>query len=149
MFDNKQYYIDNREKILESGKQYRNDHRLEYRARKKQERLNNLEHYRQKEREASRRRINKIYYPVDPKVIKNRKLKKQYGITLNEYNEMYNKQEGKCLICNELFPILCIDHNHLTNKIRGLLCHQCNLMIGNSGENIKILENAILYINNQ
>lgn len=69
-----------------------------------------------------------------------------YGITLEEYHRLYEKQEGKCKICNEKFNILVIDHDHNTEKVRGLLCNNCNLGIGNLMHNLKILESAIKYL---
>ena len=57
-------------------------------------------------------------------------LKYEYGFTLDDYNKMFNEQEGKCAICqrhqNELTRTLCVDHNHKTNKVRALLCLTCN-----------------------
>jgi len=80
----------------------------------------------------------------------NTKLKRRFGITLDQFNEMYKKQEGKCLICgvNEsiLGHRLAVDHCHTTGKIRGLLCKSCNMGIGNLKENIDNLQNAIKYL---
>ena len=64
---------------------------------------------------------------------------------------MFNKQEGKCLICghhqNEFKRRFDVDHNHITGKIRGLLCINCNLIIGNAYENINTLKEIIDYLN--
>ena len=58
--------------------------------------------------------------------------------------------ERICLICktsqDNLTKRLVVDHDHKTNKIRGLLCTNCNLGIGNLKENISYLKNAILYL---
>ena len=64
----------------------------------------------------------------------------RYGITLEEYNELFELQEGKCLICGthekDVAPgpfgikRLCVDHDHNTGKIRGLLCNNCNSKLG-------------------
>ena len=68
--------------------------------------------------------------------------------------EMYNRalfeQSGLCDICKAL-PAegvkLCADHEHiLPPKHRGLLCKQCNLVIGNAGDSIAVLESAIVYL---
>ena len=40
-----------------------------------------------------------------------------------------------------------IDHSHETGKVRGLLCHNCNMLLGHSKDNINTLENAIMYLN--
>lgn len=57
-------------------------------------------------------------------------LKRNYNITVEQYNEMLEKQNGCCAICErprELFERrLSVDHNHATNEIRGLLCTYCN-----------------------
>jgi hypothetical protein len=73
---------------------------------------------------------------------------KQQGIdiTHDTYLMMYNKQAGKCAICNNVFPSLCVDHNHDTGKIRGLLCRQCNLGIAGLKEKEENFINAIKYL---
>jgi len=54
----------------------------------------------------------------------------RYGITLEQYNQMFEKQKGKCAICKrhqkDLTTTLCVDHNHKTKQVRGLLCVTCN-----------------------
>ena len=57
-------------------------------------------------------------------------IKRLYGITLKDYEVMFTKQKGLCAICDKPHKILCIDHNHNTGKVRGLLCKGCNLSIG-------------------
>jgi hypothetical protein len=73
-----------------------------------------------------------------------------HNITPEVYNDMFNKQEGKCLICNrhqsELTKGLCVDHDHLTGKKRGLLCTKCNLRLGTFNDNIEDLKRAIIYL---
>lgn len=56
------------------------------------------------------------------------KLKQLYDLTPDQYNEMLAKQGGKCYICGRLPKKirLAVDHNHYTNKVRGLLCGWCN-----------------------
>ena len=80
----------------------------------------------------------------------NTKLKKRFGITLEEFDEMYKTQNGKCLICGVtescLGHRLAVDHCHTTGKIRGLLCKSCNTAIGNFKDNINNLKNAIIYL---
>lgn len=59
-------------------------------------------------------------------------LKKLYGVTLEQYDKMFVAQSGQCAICgqSELGYRLCVDHNHKTGAVRGLLCHGCNLSLG-------------------
>ena len=87
---------------------------------------------------------------------KNFKLKKAYGISLKDYNELLTKQNGKCSICGvdnngyyrKKLRAFAVDHCHTTSKIRGLLCSDCNTGIGLLKDNIDLLNNAIKYLNN-
>ena len=57
---------------------------------------------------------------------------RRYGITVEDFQRMYDEQGGVCAICHRLDPSgrrLCIDHCHDTGKIRGLLCCVCNIAI--------------------
>lgn len=78
---------------------------------------------------------------------KDQKLKRLYNISLEEFNKLYKQQNGKCLICKKSEKTLCVDHNHQTNKIRGLLCNNCNTGLGLFQDNINILTSAINYLN--
>ena len=79
-----------------------------------------------------------------------RRYMKDYGITLEEYNERFAEQGGKCAICDlhqsELKNALAVDHDHETMVIRGLLCISCNSGIGKLGDNIEGLERALNYL---
>ena len=87
-------------------------------------------------------------YKNNPELYKERAIIYKYGITYKDKEEMYMSQDGKCLICNNQFPIqdLHIDHNHNTNEVRGLLCPQCNTSLGLLKEDINTLMNMIDYI---
>lgn len=73
---------------------------------------------------------------------------KKYGLTLEQYQEMELRQEGKCAICG-LKPNrrLAVDHNHETGKVRQLLCNNCNTIIGHCKESVEILQDTINYLN--
>lgn len=79
---------------------------------------------------------------------------KKYGITPEDYDAMYVRQEGKCAICrqpetNKLkgsTARLSVDHNHQTGKIRGLLCNLCNTGLGKFKDSCKLLKAAALYV---
>jgi hypothetical protein len=82
-------------------------------------------------------------------------LKRRYGITYADYMSMYDTQNGNCRICNESLVLwcdkrepkaACVDHCHATGKIRGLLCHECNVALGLVHENEVIAQNMIRYI---
>ena len=88
------------------------------------------------------------------RVTKNTNLKKLYGITVDEYESMYESQNGVCLICkqkeslmeNGLLRSLSVDHDHITDEVRGLLCNACNRGLGLFRDNIDALNNAIEYL---
>ena len=90
---------------------------------------------------------NKRY---DPLKNKHNKLKKAYGIGLEEYNKLFKDQEGCCAVCgihqSELTRSLAVDHCHTTGKIRGLLCNKCNTALGLLNESEEIMKNLINYV---
>lgn len=61
-------------------------------------------------------------------------LRRLYGITFDEYLSMLARQGGKCALCgksaDDYKRWLHVDHNHKTGRIRGLLCHVCNVILG-------------------
>ena len=73
-------------------------------------------------------------------------LKAKYGITLADYNAMYERQGRRCAICGEAAGKLVVDHNHQTGKVRELLCHLCNAMIGCAREDLAIIAAAAAYL---
>ena len=75
-------------------------------------------------------------------------LKHYYNITLEQYDVMFEIQNGVCVICGppELMRRLSVDHCHETGKIRGLLCQRCNRAIGLMEDNVQNLHNAIKYL---
>lgn len=80
---------------------------------------------------------------------KNRNLKK-YGLTTVDFFKMFKNQNGCCEICGNNFLInntrICIDHDHINGKVRGLLCNNCNSGIGFLKDNLDYMLNAIEYI---
>lgn len=76
---------------------------------------------------------------------RNKNLKNRYGIEEVDYKNLYIKQNGKCAICNKHFDILCVDHNHITNKTRALLCKRCNTSFSWLYEDIKIIFSLLKY----
>lgn len=76
---------------------------------------------------------------------KSARIKALYGVTESEFNQMFEVSFGLCQIC-KTEPGLSIDHDHSTNKIRGLLCGNCNRAIGLFYDNLSILKNACAYL---
>ncbi len=77
-------------------------------------------------------------------------LKKHYGMTVEEYQTIYDAQKGCCGSCgkpeSEHINRLHVDHDHATGQVRGLLCTKCNPGIGYFDDSIEKLEMAIAYL---
>lgn len=79
---------------------------------------------------------------------RNRKLRK-YGFTPETYELALKEQDYKCAICrtdNNNNRDWHVDHDHQTGQTRGILCHHCNLMLGNARDNPSVLSAGILYL---
>jgi hypothetical protein len=128
-YDN-QYYQKNKERILENQRRYiaRNKEAVLERSRKGW----------------------RTWRQNNPDKVRNKKLMEDFGITLEEYNAMFEDQGGCCAICgthqDELPKNLSVDHDHETGEVRGLLCGHCNLTIGHARESPEILASAIEYL---
>lgn len=75
----------------------------------------------------------------------------EHGITIEQFQKIVEEQEHTCPICKRLFINMSpknihVDHDHVTGKIRGVLCVKCNRGIGFLGDNVEIIKNAILYL---
>ncbi len=119
---------------------------------KKCKRKKYKEYSQQLEAKRRKRKYMKKYDAKRKLEVKEKNLINKYGMTLKEWNKMFQKQKGECAICgihqSELHWGLCVDHNHKTGYIRGLLCHKCNDGMGRlrADEGTHILEQAINYI---
>lgn len=80
--------------------------------------------------------------------IRRRNLRKMYGITVEQYDQMLVEQNGGCALCEKPPDKrrLSVDHDHATGKVRGLLCKHCNFMIGLAREQPKVFQAAIAYL---
>lgn len=84
----------------------------------------------------------------------NRRLKWYFGISLIDYQRMFESQGNACAICRTLDPTtgrkgvkrFSVDHDHDTGIVRGLLCHKCNGILGLADERVEVLESAISYL---
>lgn len=75
------------------------------------------------------------------------RLKRQYGLTTEEFSGMILEQNSLCKICKEHMDTPQVDHCHTTGKVRGLLCRNCNTSLGLLKENPETLRSMIQYIN--
>jgi len=68
-----------------------------------------------------------------------------YGITQEEFEKLYDRQDGLCAICR-VKKASHLDHDHDSGKIRGLLCGGCNRGLGLFEDSVKNLRSAINYL---
>lgn len=95
------------------------------------------------------RELQGRYRKENPDVYRNAQLKHRYGITLDDFNKLMWKQQGKCAICRsepEEGKNLHVDHCHETGKVRGLLCRKCNQALGLIEDEPEILERMSQYL---
>jgi hypothetical protein len=115
------------------------------------------EHYQRRGRGLSRVRLQELQRlqteRATPQPQKDRILRLTAGVKIrvSEYRQLLERQSGKCAICGNDSPgahyrVLLVDHNHLTNKIRGLLCNECNIGLGRFKDSIDLLKRAIAYL---
>lgn len=72
-------------------------------------------------------------------------------ISAEEYKRRAEEQQNRCAVCQkeahkDFRGRLAVDHCHITNKVRGLLCHNCNLMLGHAKDSVEVLEKAAKYL---
>ena len=91
-------------------------------------------------------------HKMDKEKKRNSHLKIRYGIDIDKYNLLLESQNYKCAICGSKetgridIKYFNVDHCHKTGKIRGLLCHSCNRMLGDSKDDPNILSKGIDYL---
>lgn len=93
----------------------------------------------------------KARHQANPERTRNNDLKRNYGITLQEHQQMFDDQNGLCAICGKSgdgrWKKLCIDHDHTTGEVRQLLCRNCNMVLGQVGDSTQTLQSMIEYLN--
>lgn len=101
-----------------------------------------------KENAEEGRIYQKEYRDNNVERLRDYRLRKLYGVTLDRFTEMLKQQNHKCLICgtglNTSSPM---DHCHATGKVRGILCTHCNTGLGKFRDNPEFLQAAIAYLN--
>jgi Recombination endonuclease VII len=105
-----------------------------------------------KKKQFPKERMKAYYWKTrDKQLIKIRKskLKTKYKLSLEDFQNLFEKQNGVCAICKEpetAGRLLAIDHNHETGEIRGLLCTNCNLGLGKFKDSPELLRIAQEYV---
>lgn len=110
--------------------------------------------YRDNNKEKQSKR-NKIYHKENPEEIKSRHYRIRYGITLEEAKQLLISQGNCCAICNKQLDFYngskgrdkpVVDHCHTSKQVRGILCTNCNLLLGYSLDKTTTLKTAINYL---
>jgi hypothetical protein len=95
---------------------------------------------------ANKREIRRL----NPDKVRRANLKAAYGITPEEYDALFSSQGFACAVCLTQEPETKtkwhLDHCHSTGKVRGILCHHCNLMLGNAKDDPERLKAAVAYL---
>jgi hypothetical protein len=149
MFDSKAYH-NAYMKVYRKTYKYKNQVKLrrsrpDVRERERQSQVR----YESSERGKARRIAYNYEYERRPERRKRKRevtLFKKFGITLDQVNEIRSRQQNKCGICASDNPTH-IDHCHSTGVVRGILCHHCNLGLGNFKDSTSRMGKAIEYIN--
>lgn len=144
----RKYRIKNREKRLAQERKWYEENKELISEKRKLERKNNpslLKQQYQKNKE-----YYKLYNFNNKEQNKDTAFKRDYKISLADYNEMLKEQDDCCKICkrhkSEFKKALAVDHDHNTGKVRGLLCDVHNRGLGYFQDNIKTLQKAIEYL---
>lgn len=100
------------------------------------------------------RQVATAKYAVDPQRRRSNTMRRLYGITTEQYDAMFDEQDGRCAICRlpeQMTRLgvtrgLCVDHDHETGRVRGLLCAACNFALGKFNDDPARLRAAAEYL---
>lgn len=129
----RRYRESHKEQIKAAARRYRETNKekiSEYARRKWRTDPDHREKHRVRNRRSQRRMV----------------FKRVYGISLEDYDVMFERQGGACAICKRTGVTLCVDHCHLTGEVRGLLCIRCNSAIGFCSDDPAVLLAAAEYL---
>lgn len=91
---------------------------------------------------------NKEWRARNPQKVADNRLRGRYGITMAERDGIYKAQGNRCAGCRKKIDRKVIDHNHKTGKVRGILCHHCNLALGHIRDDANTLRRLACYVEN-
>lgn len=90
---------------------------------------------------------NTLFRKNNPEAQRTSQLKRLYGLSREQHEQMIKDQQGCCKICGEQTTLV-VDHDHESNKIRSLLCTQCNVGLGSFKDSTALLRLAMDYLQN-
>ena len=134
------YYLAHRKEVAKRMKAYYAKHQEECKAR-----ATTLYHANRKEIDMKRR----AYRLAHREELRAYKRLKKYGLSELGFNDLIKKQSGACAICREKTwgcrgPQ--VDHDHITGRVRGILCQRCNLVLGAMKDDYNIARAIIVYL---
>ena len=134
-----QYKETHPEKVRAKAAAYFQKNKERIRLREVERYNKNPEKFRERKRVSARR-----YCQKNP----NHHRKSLYGLSREEEAALRLKQDGRCLGCSQPFTAVkeVVDHDHITDKVRGLLCRHCNWCLGHAKDNPKILRALAVYL---
>lgn len=171
----RKYFQDNRDRLMTKNRKWAKEHPERVAELSKKWKTKNPERRKaiakkwrdeNKERQAASAKIRnalpetriktqarvKKYKLENPDYLRSIYLKSRFGITLEQWNELFNKQNKSCAGCGTDKPSSKAgwhtDHDHKTGIIRGILCWRCNLTLGQVNDNIDVLKLLIIYLEN-
>ena len=113
--------------------------------------INERRRNREPEKAEVTRAQNRARYWADPAKYRDQFLQRRYGLSRKQYDAMLTAQGGKCAICGTKEfrgpgkkPH--VDHNHVTGRVRGLLCVHCNVLIGMARDSVAYFDTAKAYL---
>ena len=103
---------------------------------------------------ANRERLKERQTEYNRKTVDARRdshLRRLYGISSADYDQMLQDQGGRCAICKSEDPAcrhsrFHVDHDHVTGSVRGLLCSHCNTALGKFKDSQSIITSALQYL---
>jgi len=136
-----------RAKILRDRRNYQNNKPARHKSWQKWYRKNRTA-------KLARDRQYRKDHPIDKRAYH---LKSVYGLSLKDYDALYKRHKGRCAICGVSVKhpsdpeathsnMATVDHDHVTGKVRGILCKIHNIMLGLAGDDHEILKEAIKYL---
>lgn len=135
------YYLENKQNILAYNKNWYTDNKEKFKEITKNWRMKNPE---------AVKKLNIQWRKLNPEKDLEIRLKARYNITLENYNEMIKVQNNCCIGCGisakDLGKKLHIDHCHKSTKVRGLLCFNCNSILGHAKDRVIVLQNLVDYL---
>ena len=136
----RKYKLTHKQQIKDRAAQYRDEHREELRVK-------GVTYY------AKHREYQAAYRKQHRQRTREHDLKRNFGITLKQYEEMLSNQENMCAICRrpatQFRRGLHVNHDHTDGMVRGLLCTPCNIGLGGFRDNPDLLVAAIKYLSSR